>query len=256
MLCWLSHLNVTYPTKLGDESLATLRVSKLYWYTGRGVEKHGPYVDIPMLGQVLDTFMAFDGTFISGKAYGLFGHIGDGAIGVSYALAGRIPFGRGTVSIDDRQCSTDDLSSFSKVAWFEKPTRRWSRRKTVREQIEVALRTGSNQYGVSGIEELKELFMLSEGRLDRPLSQYSHERWRASLAIGLAEGKRVFTIPWMNPAYASAYLDLWIRRSVEVLKSYDCWVFIPTTDPNSFGSALDEVIVVKGSFAGWQESEL
>ena len=47
-------------------------------------------------------------------------------------------------------------------------------------------------------EELVDKLGLSECRLMRPIDCTGNERWRITMAIGLAEGKKVFCYPWMT----------------------------------------------------------
>lgn len=99
----------------------------------------------------------------------------------------------------------------------------------IRKNVGVLLdKLVKNSSRVNSIDELQELFMLSEPRFDRPIKCYSRERWRATIAMGYAMDRKIFCFPWMRPGIISTYKDLWIKKALKPLVEADCLVIIPT----------------------------
>lgn len=205
-------------------------------------------VEIPMLGTVNDDWGWFTGTFLSGSVTCLLGHVGDGGSAISYALSGMISIDYGTIMMNDKSLSSINLANIGQVVWFSSYSRRCfrKRKRTVREQLENALAKG-NPYGVNGLEDLIDKFMLNPERLDRPLEYYSGERWRASAAIAFAEGKRIFSFPWLNPGYIRNDA-LWLPPMLDVLRAHNAWIIIPTADPDCLSGGFDSIVNVTGRF--------
>lgn len=70
-----------------------------------------------------------------------------------------------------------------------------SKRKTVRKLIEAGLKSGKTN---KTINEISEIFLLSEDRLDRPICYTGNERFRSMSAVGYAFGKQIFCFPWLS----------------------------------------------------------
>ncbi len=77
-------------------------------------------------------------------------------------------------------------------------------------------------------DTIQNLFELSEPRVGRTIKYVSGVRWKASIGIGFAYGKKIFCYPWMN----SNDIRIWgeqISKSVKVLTDNNCTVVFPTT---------------------------
>ncbi|MNI18859.1 hypothetical protein D3C73_722790 [compost metagenome] len=109
------------------------------------------------------------------------------------------------------------------------------RKMTIREQL---ARYNSSSYT---IDELIDLFELSPSRLDREMKYISNERWNASTAIGLANGKLVFAFPWLDDIWKDA-IKVRIRHCSRILKQNNCIVIIPTTNLYLIEDIVDEII--------------
>ena len=208
-------------------------------------------VTIPHIGTVYDSYLEFSGDLKSGDVTCISGNIGDGTTGVIYTLTGMDSAASGEILLGSQKLVKRDLAQmgclvyhdYSVVSWYKKRT-------TVRRQLIEALSIG-NDYRITDIEQLKTMLGLSEERLDRPLYQCSNERWRATIAIGLAQGKRLFAFPWMNPNFVKSYLPFWLGRSLDVLRELDAWIIVATSDPQVFNDHVDNVLPVKGCFHVW-----
>ncbi|MDD2629332.1 MAG: hypothetical protein PHV61_04085 [Limnochordia bacterium] len=201
-------------------------------------------VSIPMIGEVYDYYWNVSGILSSGRLTCLSGDIGDGAASLSYTLAGELKSRTGQICIDGKKTGKKELSKTGIVVGYDYSG--W-RKRSVRSQLTMALSEG-NPYGISSIAQLMKLFRLTEERLDRPLYRCSVERPPATIAIGLAQGKRIFSFPWLNPVYIEYHLDYWLGRSLSVLKDYDVWVILPTDEPRVLTGVADDVLEVQGLF--------
>ena len=139
-----------------------------------------------------------DGTFefFAGKIYGIVCEYGEGGEFISSVLSGNVSIENEKIFIDDdlyENFSEFSLGWYMGASLFNKGIIR--RELTAKRAINKAFNTYSN---VSGIDKLMMDFHLSEDRLGYKLSNYSHERWRVSLAIGYVCQKKIFCFPWMN----------------------------------------------------------
>ncbi|GAB6988155.1 hypothetical protein [Paenibacillus pini] len=108
---------------------------------------------------------------------------------------------------------------------------------TIREQLE---RATSNHFSMS---ELIYLLELSPSRLDREMKHISNERWNASIAIGMGQGKRIFCFPWLNHVWKDA-LKVRLEHCSGVLKQLNCILLIPTHSPTIIEDIVDEMIFI------------
>src|SRR5206468_947690 len=82
---------------------------------------------------------------------------------------------------------------------------------TVRSQILHGLRIDNHQY-LRSEKEVKERFRLTPERYNRPFSHISGEAWRASCAIGVAHGKKIFCFPRMQYLRPDFYEEFYQSR--------------------------------------------
>lgn len=69
---------------------------------------------------------------------------------------------------------------------------------------------------------------LSSSRINRSLSKFSGEKWRASFAIADLTEKDIYVYPWMNPDILNMYGELWMNNmNIERCKNGKT-VIIPT----------------------------
>lgn len=226
--------------------MSILKIHDLGYYhrMGRDSDKGDLIVDIPMIGKVRDIYRDFNGVIKSGQITCLCGDIGDGATGLSYTLAGHVNYGNGEIRLDDELIYQKDLGELGTLVWHDYLGRR---KAPLGKQLSEALAIG-NPYNLNSIKELLDLFGLPETVLDRRIDQVSHRRWRFSAAIQLARGKRIFAFPWLNPNYINSHIDAWLGLMLEVLKSFNTWVIIPTSRPEALGKNVDNSLAVKGLF--------
>lgn len=111
--------------------------------------------------------------------------------------------------------------------------------KPIGKLLERVVKTSSR---VNSIDELQELFMLSESIFKMPIESYCSEYWIATIAMGYALGKRIFSFPWMRPGFITQYKDLWIKKVLTPLVKADCLVIIPTVFREEMADLFTKVV--------------
>jgi hypothetical protein len=117
---------------------------------------------------------------------------------------------------------------------------------TVQEQIQYGLKTNSQPYFKSE-QEFIEQFHLTIERYRRPLRQLSNEAWRASCAIGLANGRRVFCFPYVLPEVVNMNAEMHFKAMFRTLTNAGAMILLPTTAVGLFDpeGLFDEIVPVK-----------
>ncbi len=115
---------------------------------------------------------------------------------------------------------------------------------TVREQIQHGLKVTQAQYPRTEADIVKQLYLTQE-RCDRPLRQLSNESWRASCAIGFANGKKIFCFPYLGSGFIENYYSLWLKEMLGFLKSSGALILVPATAHKAYADLCDEVLTLK-----------
>ena len=172
-----------------------------------------------------------------GTLNGIIGEFGNEGAAISCGLTGNVRFYGGRIYVDDKE---ETISAVLKTSWYvghdiygsHKPlfdiygTRNpLLRRKSIREQIIAGVK--ANHCDLSA-DIIQNMFELSEPRVGRSIKYVSGVRWKASIAIGYAYGKKIFCYPWMN-SYDVKLFGEQITKSIKVLTDNNCTVIFPTT---------------------------
>lgn len=113
---------------------------------------------------------------------------------------------------------------------------------TVKEQIEYGISKGLSFS--ANVEDIRKKFALSEERFNRSMKYVSGERWRASMAIGYALGKKIYCFPWVNSNFLHSHSDNF-KLCFDSLKTANAIVIIPTTYADILKEIVQEYTVVK-----------
>lgn len=142
----------------------------------------------------------------------------------------------GEIWIDNNLVNVKDLKRYTCYVGEDAGLRKWGGLKpmTVAEQIQYGVKKGYSF--CNSIEGIKLQFELSSGRFNRPIKYCSGERWRASMAIGYALGKRIYCFPWLNTRFIKSLSCL--KICFDLLLKHGAIIIIPT----SKGSVLDEIV--------------
>lgn len=186
-------------------------------------------------GIVHDCLQIKDFEFFKGNLYGIIGEFGTGGVALSCGITGNTKFYEGKIYFDDKEKEIEDLVN---ISWYigndlyqyrtsglfcNKPK---IYKKTIKEQIEYGVRCKLVNRDFTTIQKM---FEISSERVERNISFVSGERWKASAAIGYANGKKIFCYPWMNSKDIE-HLKEQLSHTVEVLLDVGCIVIIPTTN--------------------------
>ncbi len=120
---------------------------------------------------------------------------------------------------------------------------------SLKAQIRYGFRTVQNQY-LRSEDEIIRHFKLTPERYTRLMRQFSNEGWRASCAVGLANGRRVFCFPYIESGFifdAHAYL---FDETINLLKSSGALVLLPIDLTNKLKDLCDEVVNINQQSKG------
>lgn len=186
-------------------------------------------------GKMRDTIGHFNYNFSPG-IYVLRGEFGMGGWALTEILCGREKNFSGKILFEEKaidwmklqeiSCYVGDVMRIKGHRLFEK--------RTIHTQIDYAVNKGL-AYG-KRLDEVKEMFELSESRFERPIQQCSGERWRISMAVGYAFEKRIYCFPWVNGKFLQSLMCL--ELCLQHLLNTNAIVIIPTT----FTKALDGIV--------------
>ncbi len=183
--------------------------------------------------------------FTFGKSYLLDSGLGEGGWALSWIIGGVFNPEFGEITRNDLNYSQEERK---RDAWCVRHSiikvQRFSfREPTVGEQIQYGLRTIHNQF-LTSEQEIMKRFRLTPERYIRPLRQLSHEAWRASCAIGLANGKNIFCFPYIDPEFIEDYYGIWLKEMLDLLKDSGALILFPARAKKSTEGLCDEVVSV------------
>ena len=187
----------------------------------------GGKCDIFHHGVLNDCLQKSNYTFNAGNLYGIIGEFGNGGAALSCGITGKTDYYEGSIYIDGNEIYFDELKN---ISWYigddlKKKRNFLKREMTVKEQIIYGL----NHYNrCCDFEIIKQQFNLSTERIDRCIEYVSGERWKASCAIGYANGKEIFCFPLMNTNDYNLFGEQF-KSILNVLLDSMCVVIMPTT---------------------------
>jgi len=189
----------------------------------------------------------FSYTFKPG-AYALVGQIDHGGWAVSYALA---PIDKKDIYIhksededrlmfyvDNQEVSLDYLRTLSHHLGFYTLKKSAAYNKSAKKQLAKAIKSGTSQYTLN---ELKEMFGLTEERFKRPLHMTGNEAWRITAAVGLAAGKKIFCFPWLTNNYLKP-LTYAIEKMAEIIRQDNGILLLPVENADLVKGFVDDII--------------
>lgn len=194
-------------------------------------------------GIVQDSIFSFNQEFIGSTVYGIIDEFGNGAAALSCALAGKLDEVKGDIYINECKIINKDIQKFSCYVGDDSGLKKQFGLKsmTVREQIEYGI--NKNLSFSNDIAEIQRNFGLSEERFDRVLKYCSGERWRASMAIGYAQGKSIYCFPWMNTKDL-LNLENQIRLGIKLLLEIGAILIIPTVNEKTLINIYDSCNII------------
>lgn len=171
-----------------------------------------------------------------GKIYGLISEYGQGCMYLSYLLGGKVDFDGLRVLVDEREVSRQELE---KLGWNLEPSRERYRNAVVIKAIQKAIEKNGLKDSFSDIQNR---FFLTPPRQDRKLFQLSGERWRASAALGYAEGKRIFYAPYKSSDFYYAMCQSGLLKALKEVTANGAIVLLPCGSDYFLKHIADECI--------------
>jgi hypothetical protein len=193
-------------------------------------------LSFPLNGKIMENVENYSQDFYFGKCYCIKGKLGEGGWIISELLSGRKGY-KGIIEINNRECDVSELRSISYRIGVAKRNI-FGRKLSVRIELQEAIKKGKKYTE----RNILEMFHLDERRISRNLDQLSAERWRASMAIGYALGKKVFCFPWIDYSIIEMYGKIWFGELVEKIKQGNGLIIIPTFSNKIDKDFFDEII--------------
>lgn len=200
-------------------------------------------------GVVLDCLKKQYLEFEQGNLYGIIGEFGNGGAALSCGITGNTNYYEGQIFIDDKETSIEYLaknswyvgndlySSNSKKFWGSKLR---ITKNTIKEQIEYGIQKNNHVLDFCAVQNL---FNLSNERVNRNIDYVSGERWKASVAIGFANGRSIFCYPWFNSRDID-HLEEQLTCTITSLLDFGCIVIIPTTQKTNIEKIFNKAHIV------------
>ena len=188
-----------------------------------------------------ESFLPMTYQFFGANIYGLISDFGCGSWAMATCLGGRCDPIEGDIFLNDKKISDNELLKYSCFVGentFDEINSK-DDLLSAKACIEKALEISKLPYSV---QEIKNLFGLSDERFERDLNYVSGEIWRISIAVGFALNREIFCYPWLNTHDVSAYLDI---SNIEELRKHNKIIIIPTCRASlktSLKKSFDHVI--------------
>ena len=205
----------------------------------------GGHCNLFRYGVVQDCLQKRNFEFSVGNLYGIIGEFGEGGATLSCGITGNTEFYEGKIYIDGIE---KDIGELVDIRWYIGNdlykyrinslfcNRIRINKKTIKEQIEYGVRC---QLIDKDFLTIQKMFNISSERIERNINYVGFERWKASAAIGYANGKRIFCCPWMNSSDIE-YLREQLSQTVNVLIDEGCVVIFPITKEENIKKLSDK----------------
>lgn len=175
----------------------------------------------------------------SGNIYALVGEHGQGCMYLSYLLGGKIDFGDLKIYINDSKIRKADLDL---ISWNLEPNEGRYGNKIVKKSIEKALDRNKSKESFSDIQDK---FLLTQPRVGRKLKCLSGERWRASAALGYAEGRRIFYAPYKTSNFYYQMCQSGLLKALRELTDAGAIVLLPVGSDEFVKHIADKCLYIK-----------
>lgn len=186
--------------------------------------------------------------FHEGRIYGIWSHCGGGGQAISQLLTGKTPVMREDICIDGRRYAEKKRVE---EGWMMGEGIEGITQPSIKDQIIQSLKKADLPF--YWMDVVKK-FDLSEDNLKKKLNAVGDERWRASAAIGYANGKKLFCFPWLNyvTLKESVIMGAGFWFYANVLREAGATIILPSDNRQILQYITDEVINLKNPrFEDW-----
>lgn len=161
-------------------------------------------------------FLPISYTFSSGNIYGVVSDFGLGSWALASCVGGRGDCLEGEIFLNRQKINPEALQKYSCFIGEKifDPINTKDHLLSAKECIEKALFISKIPYTV---QEIKDLFELSDERFERDLNNVSGEIYRISAAIGFAMNKEIFCYPWFNTRDIAVHISINIIKKLKTL---------------------------------------
>jgi hypothetical protein len=148
---------------------------------------------------------------------------------LSWLIGGALVPQSGNIYLNDKLVSRNELRGISWLIRFDHIKRMGFITQSIRRQIRSGIEKPRYTHQLNE-ENIIKYFKLTQETYNRPITQLGSEAWRASCAIGFANGKRIFCFPDMGifrPSLIKEYRTLWFEDVIKFLKSSGSLILYP-----------------------------
>lgn len=177
--------------------------------------------------------------FEGGNIYALVGEFGEGCMYLSYLLGGKVDFGDLKIYINGSEIKKQDLKL---ISWNLEPMEERYGNLVVKKSIEKALDRNKSKESFSDIQDK---FLLTESRFGIKLKHFSGERWRASAALGYANGRRIFYAPYQTSKFYYDMCQSGLLKALRELSNTGAIVLLPVGSDEFVKHIVDKCIYIK-----------
>lgn len=190
-----------------------------------------------------ESFLPINYEFTKGNVYGLISDFGCGSWGVSTCLGGRCtPNYYGKVLLNNNEIKASHLAKYScfvsEINFQEISSS--NSVLTPKTCIENALVLSGQTFSVN---EIKDIFCLSNGRFERTLTELSGEKWLVSLAVNFALGKDIFCYPWLNQLDVERFKIAYEHNIIRFLKKENKIIIVPSSQKKILRKHCDHIMI-------------
>lgn len=193
-------------------------------------------------GFITDACSHFTHKFTGGNAYAILSEFGAGGWALSCALSGMNHFYmNGIIKINNEKADSSKLREYAcYIGSLDQNNKSYFKKKSVYNLLKQS--TGKSNYETNSIIEL---FQLSQERMNRPIDSISKEKLNALFAIGYAQNRTIFCLPWFNTGWLHV-LKPRLELCIKVLKDNGSIIIIPTSNVSVIDNLVDESVNIKG----------
>lgn len=191
--------------------------------------KIGGYIDCKsMFYSVADVFNSEAPYKFSAGINRLYGEIDSGVFGISYLISmynsvnKDLIYGQPEANVDENIVPLSELTKYA--CYLDESYPLFKTRKSVRKMVSLGLKKNKS---IENCEQLRDMFMISKDRFERPLYGVGNERFKAMAAIAYAFNKEIFCFPWLSKNRFD-YFRRNMTDLLDILASLNKIVIVPT----------------------------
>ena len=196
-------------------------------------------------GEYVDSLEPINYSFTTGN-YVVLGDFGDGGWALTYTLSGEPEqeesYREGNIFLDGNDLGVKELQELTCYVGHITPDLMNYNNRTLKEIL--SLQVGIVQKTLS-LDEVIDIFELSDRRLNSPLNLLSNEIWNATAAIGYCQNKIIYCFPWLNPHYIKTYLKQRLSTISKCVKKANGILILPTSSAHGLSKIIDVNNVIK-----------